>query len=39
MEFIENPSIELDKEEHAFLVQVAADCEDASDVSSDLGCD
>ena len=27
--FIEKPSIKLDKEEHAFPVKVAADCEDA----------
>ena len=38
MEFIEKPSIELDKEEHAFPVQVVAGCEDASDDRSDLGC-
>ena len=29
VEFIEKPSIKLDKEEHAFPVKVAADCEDA----------
>ena len=29
VEFIERPSIKLDKEEHAFPVKVAADCEDA----------
>jgi len=38
VEFIEKPSIELDKEEHAFPVQVVAGCEDASDDRSDLGC-
>jgi len=41
VEFIEKPSVKLDKEEHAFPIQNAADCEDASDSndSSNLGCD
>ena len=29
VEFVEKRSIKLDKEEHAFPVKVAADCEDA----------
>ncbi|KAG7529651.1 Ribonuclease H domain [Arabidopsis suecica] len=41
VELIEKPSIELDKEEHAFPVQSAANCEDASKSNdvSDLDCD
>jgi len=41
VELIEKPSIELDKEEHAFPVQSTANCEDAlkSNDVSDLDCD
>ena len=39
VEFIKKPNSELDKEEHAFPVQAAANYEDASDDGSGLGCD
>jgi len=39
VEFIEKPSIELGKEEHAFSIQVGADCIDVSNDIPDLGCD